>query len=46
MIDARYKKLRRGLEQLTNPQLQKILDTPSSNMVFDTYNYDVHTQFF
>jgi hypothetical protein len=42
-LDPRYIKLKRGLEQLSNVQLQIIIDTPCSNMVFDNYNYDEST---
>jgi len=36
--DPRYLKLRRGLEQLSNEQLRRIIEY-GNNMVLDTYNY-------
>lgn len=38
--DPRYAALRRGLAQLTNEELQRILDTPDDQMIFDGGNYD------
>jgi hypothetical protein len=42
MKDPRYLKLRKGLEQLSTPQLRKILNHPDP-MVFDTWNFEEAT---
>jgi len=44
-MDQRYCVLRRGLEQLTTAQLQKVLDHPEP-MVYDQFNYDEATGFY
>ena len=45
-MDPRYLKLKQGLEQLTNPQLQAVVDQPDGGMCLDTYNYDETTGLF
>lgn len=41
--DPRRVAIKNGLNQLNTNQLQRILDTPAEQMVFDTYNYDEST---
>lgn len=38
--DPRYIALRKGLEQLTNDQLLRIVHAPNERMVCDTFAYD------
>jgi hypothetical protein len=44
-MDARRVKLKAGLEQLTNAELQKIIDHRDNGgqMVYDVFNYDKST---
>lgn len=37
--DARYLKLRRGLQQLNKDQLRRLLNTTEQEMVLDDYLY-------
>lgn len=48
MTDPRREKLKRGLEQLTDAELQRIIDHRGSggNMVYDVWNYEKTTGFY
>lgn len=41
-MDPRYEKLRRGLDQLTDAELVRLLEW-AGPMVFDEHNYDEST---
>jgi len=39
-VDKRYAKLKKGLEQLTAIELQRIIDTNPDKMICDTWYYN------